>query len=420
MSVVVAGLNHKTMSVSDLESMTVSPARLPKALHDLAGSDHLCEIVVVSTCLRTEIYAEASRFHGAMSDIRNFLSSWSGVPPEGFSDHLYSYFDEAAVAHLFKVAAGLDSAVLGEGEILRQVGEAWEVARAESVAGPVLSILFRYAVEAGKRVRSETAIARGTTSLSHAAVALAAERSGSLAGKTTLLIGTGEMGEAMALALAGAPGRGELLVANRTRGRAADLAGRFGGRPVEWRSLRSALAEADVVLASTGSQQILLEASDLEAVMASRPGRGLLIVDLAVPRDVDPAAGRVSGVTLLDMDDLTSFADRAMDGRRRELPHAQAIIAEEVERYLGTAAQRDVAPLVAALFERGEAVRAAELARFAKRLAGLDPTQVRAVEALTRGIVAKLLHDPTVTVKAGAGTVAGDRLAQAMRQLFGL
>jgi glutamyl-tRNA reductase len=419
-SVVVVGLNHRTTPLPVLEAMTVPPARMSKALHDLVGRDHLTEAVVVSTCLRTEVYAVASRFHGAMSDIRNFLSAWGGIPPENFADQLYAYYDEAAAAHLFKVAAGLDSAVLGESEILGQVGDAWDAARADSGAGPVLSTLFRQALEVGKRVRSETAIARGTTSLSQAAVALAVAELGSLAGKTTVVLGAGEMGEAMAQALASALEDGSLLVVNRTWSRATQLAARCGGRAIEWSALPAALEQADVLLASTGSSELLLTASDLEPVLVSRDGRPLLIVDIAVPRDVDPAVGSLPGVTLFDMDDLTASAAVAMAGRRQEVPRAEAIVVEEVERYLDKAAQRHVAPLVAALHERAEQVRTSELVRFRRRLAALEPAEAAAVEALTRGIVAKLLHEPTVNVKSGAGTPAGEQLAQGLRQLFEL
>jgi glutamyl-tRNA reductase len=403
-----------------LEAMTVPPARMSKALHDLAGRDHLSEAVILSTCLRTEVYAVASRFHGAMGDIRNFLSAWGGMAPEDFGDELYAYHEEAAAAHLFKVAAGLGSTVLGESEILGQVGDAWDAARADSSAGPVLSTLFRQALEVGKRVRSETGIARGTTSLSQAAVALAGARLGSLAGKTTLVLGAGEMGEAMAQALAGALKDGSLLVVNRTWSRATQLAVRCGGRAIEWSALPGALIQADVLLASTGSPEFLLTAGDLEPVLAARGGRPLLIVDIAVPRDVDPAVGALPGVSLLDMDDLTASAAVAMSGRRQEVPRAEAIVAEELERYVDRAAQRHVAPLVAALHERAEQIRTSELARFQRRLATLEPAEASAVEALTRGIVAKLLHEPTVNVKSGAGTPAGEQLAQGLRQLFEL
>jgi glutamyl-tRNA reductase len=400
--------------------MTVPPARLAKALHELRGHENLAEVAVLSTCLRTEVYAVANRYHGAVSDIRNFLSTWSGLPPEDFTNHLYEYHDEMAVAHVFKVASGLDSAVLGEGEVLGQLGDAWEAAHREGTAGAVLSIVFRHAVETGKRVRSETAISRGTTSLSQAAVALAAERLGSLVGVTTLVIGAGEMGEAMAQALAGTLESGTLLVANRTWSRANELAARCGGRAIGWSDLPDALAAADVVLASTGSPGILLTASDLQPIMADRPDQALLIVDIAVPRDIDPGVGEIPGVTLLDMEDLSAFAAKGMDSRRQEIPRAQAIVVEEVTRYDDLVTQRNAAPLVAALHDRAEAIRMAELHRFARRLGRLDDADMRAVEALSRGIVAKLLHDPTVNLKAAAGSPAGEQLAQAVRQLFGL
>jgi glutamyl-tRNA reductase len=400
--------------------MTVAAASLPKALHDLAGCEHLSEVVVVSTCQRTEVYAVAHRYHGAVSDIRNFMAAWSGTPPESFVGDTYEYYDEMAVGHLFKVAAGLDSAVLGEGEILGQLGDAWQVAHAEAAAGPVLSILFRHAQEAGKRVRSETAISRGTTSLSQAAVAFAEAELGTLAGLTTLVMGAGEMGEAMAQALAGSRDAGPLVVVNRTWSKATELAARCGGHAIEWRDLAAGLVQADVLLASTGAPDFLLEMSDLEAVIEARAGRPLLIVDIAVPRDVDPAVGRLPGVTLLDMDDLSAFAARALQSRRLEVPQAEEIVAEEVERYGGLSSQRRVAPLVASLYERGEEIREGEMARFAKRLSDLDDGQARAVEALTRGIVAKMLHEPTVNLKAGVGTPTGDQLAQALRQLFDL
>ena len=420
MSVVVVGLNHRTVPLALLEPMTVPPARLGKALHELSGSDHITEVVVVSTCMRTEIYAVAKRYHNAMNDIRAFIGTWSGLPPEAWSDYAYSFHDEAAVRHLFRVASGLDSAVLGEGEILRQVRSAWEASHAEDADGPTLAALFRLAAETGKRVRAETAIAQGTTSLSQAAVAMASARLGSLAGRTTLLVGAGEMGEAMAQALAAAPAAGPVLVANRTWARATALAARCGGQAVQWAEIPSALEVADVLLTSTGSPDVLIEAADLEPVVAARAERPLLIVDIAVPRDVDPAVGQLPGVTVLDMDDLKRFAEDGMAGRRQEVPAAERIVTEEVDRYLDLATQREVAPVVAALHDRGEELRAAELARLESRLAELDPKARRAVEALSRGIVAKLLHQPTVNLKAAAGTPGGEQLAQALRQLFDL
>lgn len=417
MSVVVVGLNHRTVPLEILERMTVSDGRLPKALHDLCGRDHLAEAVVLSTCMRTEIYAVAGRFHGAMSDVRNFLAEWGGTEPECFSDHLYSFYEDSAVTHLFQVASGIDSAVLGEGEVLGQVRDAWEAAHREQAAGPVLGRLFRHAVEVGKRARSETAIARGTTSLSQAAVAMAAERLRTLSGRTILVLGAGDMGEGMAQALAAVPGV-KVLVVNRTWTKAAALAKRFGGQPVTFGGLPAALEQADLLLTSTGAPGILLEAADLEPVLPARDGRPLLVVDVAVPRDVDPGVGRLPGVTLLNMDDLKAFAEAGVAERRKEIASVNEIIAGEVDRFVETTVQREMAPLVAALRERAEALRTAELERYRVRLKGLDDRQRDAVEALTRGILAKFLHEPTIQLKEAACSPRGDHLAEAIRDLF--
>lgn len=419
MALVVVGLNHRTVPLDLLERMTITGAQLPKALHDLSSRPNLAEAVLLSTCNRTEVYAVAERFHGAYQDIRDVLSDLVFLPPEGFSDHLYTHHGRSAVGHLFSVAAGIDSAVVGESEILGQVRDAWERAAEEGAAGPTLNMAFRQAVEVGKRVRSETAIGRGTTSVSQAAVAMAVERLGSLAGRRILVLGAGEMGEGMAVALA-AVGPAEVMVANRTWERAVALAGRVGGRAVRLSDLPAALADVDLLLTSTGATSIMVEHADLAPAMEGRPDRPLLVVDVAVPRDVDPAVAELPGVTLLDMDDLRRFAEAGMAGRHREVDRVRAIVAEEVERWVEASSARSVAPLVAQLHEQADALRVAELARFRARLDGLDDRQREAVEALTRGLVAKLVHEPTVQLKAAAGSPRGERLADALRELFGL
>ncbi|MBV9665001.1 MAG: glutamyl-tRNA reductase [Actinobacteria bacterium] len=419
MSVIVVGLNHRTVPLEVLERMTVNDAHLPKALHDLTSRSNLSEAVVLSTCMRTEIYAVADKYHGAVQDVRNFLSELGFTAPEEFTDHLYSFHDDAAVTHLFRVASGLDSAVLGEGEVLGQVRHAWEKAREESAAGPVLSALFRHAVEVGKRARAETAIARGTTSVSQAAVEMAARQLGSLEGRSILVLGAGDMGEGIAVALSSSASSSRVLVANRTWTKAVAVANRVGGEAIDFGSLAAALEDVDVVLTTTGSPSVLIEASDVSGVMDSRE-RDLLIVDIAVPRDVDPSVRNLPGVTLLDMDDLRAFAEAGIAGRRGEIAKVEAIIAEEVQRFLDASVAREAAPLVAALRERAEQVRQAELSRLAARLDGLDDRQRQAVEALTRGILNKLLHEPTVRLKDAAGSPRGESLAAALRALFDL
>lgn len=396
--------------------MTVSPSHLPKALQGLKDCDNLSEVVVLSTCNRTEIYAHAERFHGAVQDIRNFLGELALLAPEDFADHLYTFHDAAAVAHLFMVTSGLDSAVLGEGEVLGQVKGAWEASASEGATGPVLNMLFRHAIEAGKRVRNETDIAKHHASVSQAAVSLATERLGTLEGAKVLVLGAGEMGEGMVMCLSRA-GAGEVLVANRTDERAESLASRVGGRAIGLSELPEALSQIDVLLTSTGATSVLVEHADIEPVMASRNGRELLIVDVAVPRDVDPYVGELEGVTLLDMDDLRAFAQIGLDERRREVSSARDLVDEEVARYREVASAREVAPLVTEVREHFESLRIAEVERVGRRL---GPAERDALDALSRSLVAKMLHEPTVRLKDAAGTPRGERLAEALRELFGL
>ena len=418
MSLVVIGLNHHTVPLDLLERMTVSDATLPKALHDLVSREHVSEAVVLSTCNRTEVYAAVEKFHGAYHDIREWFSELAFLPPEEFTDHLYVHYDADAVAHLFQVGAGLDSAVLGEVEILGQVKRAWERAQTEASAGAALNLLFRHAVEVGKRVRTETGISRSITSVSQAAVAMASERLDGLDGQRVLVLGAGEMGQGMVAVLASLD-LADLAVANRTWDRSVELAAECGGRAVRLADLGEALRDCDVLLTSTGAQTLMLEHADLEPVVAARTSP-LLVVDVAVPRDVDPSVADFPEVTLLDMDDLRAFAEAGIDERRGEVASVQQLLDDELERFVGVASAREVAPLIAALRGRADDVRQAELDRFSSRLAGLDPHEREAVEALTAGIVAKLLHDPTVELKDAAGSPRGERLAEALRDLFAL
>ncbi|MDD9368812.1 MAG: glutamyl-tRNA reductase, partial [Acidimicrobiales bacterium] len=309
------------------------------------------------------------------------------------------------------------SAVLGESEIQGQIKLAWERSRDAGAIGSTLNLLLRHALEAGKRARTETGIARNIASVSQAAVAMAGERLDGVAGRSVLVLGAGEMGEGMAVALAGA-GVDEVLVANRTPARAEELAARVGGTAVGLLDVPDRIAEVDLLLTSTGSRVPLLDKADMTEVMAGRSERPLLVVDIAVPRDVDPAVADVDGVTLLDMDDLRRFAASGIAERRREVAAVEAILADELERYLGATSAREVAPMIVALRQRAESVRTAELDRFRARYDDLDPRQLDMVEAVTRGVVAKLLHQPTVVLKDAAGSSRGDRLVAALRELF--
>jgi glutamyl-tRNA reductase len=418
-SLVVVGLNHRTAAVDLLERMTVPPAGLPKALRALAEREHLAEVALLSTCNRTEVYARTTRFHPGVDDARHFLADLAGLDPDALAESLYTYHDDAAVAHLFGVAAGLDSMIIGEAEILGQVREAWRRAEREQTTGPLLSRAFQHAIQVGKRARTETGIGRHAVSVSSAAVALAAERIGSLAGRRVLVLGAGGVGVGMAVALAGA-GVGEIVVANRSAARARELARRVDGRAISLDEVPDALVDADVLLASTGAPGVLIERGDMEAVMSRRDGRALLVVDVAVPRDVDPGVGQVFGITLLDIEALRAFGEQSLEQRRAEIGNVRLIITDELDRFRVERNQREVAPLVAALHDRADEIRAGEMTRRAARLEELDPGARAIVEQVTRAVVNRLLHEPTVRVKDAAGSASGELLADALATLFAL
>ncbi len=400
---------------------------LPKALGMLRDRANLSEAVVLSTCLRTEVYAVVERFHDGVAELQEFFAAIAGTTVDVLADHLITRFDDDVSDHLFSVASGLDSAVLGESEVLGQVRRAWERAQHERASGPVLGTMFRHAVETGKRVRSETAISRGITSLSHGAVALAADRRvGGLAGARILVVGAGEMGDGVLRAIT-THDPVELVVANRTAKRATELVAALPdelssrSRVIGLKALPEALLTADVVFTSVGTTHPIVETPVLAAAVADRsPEDSLLVVDLGVPRNVEPAAASIDGVTLLDMDALRSAVEAALSGRQGEVAHAREIVSDELERYRVAARARGAAPVVSALRSRAEAVRRAELDRYRSKLADLNEEQWEQVEAVTRSTVAKLLHDPTVALKDAAGTPRGERLVEALRALFDL
>lgn len=414
MSVVVVGLNHRSVPLDVLERMAVADDELVKLLGDLTGSPDVTEAVVVSTCNRTELYARVERFHPAYADLRDALGRHSGLGLDEFSEHLYVHHDEDAARHLFSVTCGIDSAVLGESEILGQVRRAFERSRDEGFASTGLSDLFAASFKAGKRVRSGTGIARNVTSVSRAAVAMATERFGSLEGRTICVLGAGEMSEGMTVALRDA-GTREIYICNRTISKAEGLAERVGGVAVALHDLPGLLTDIDVLLTGTGANSLMVSHEQLAEVMQVRSDRQMLIVDIAVPRDVDPAAGDVPGVTLLDMDDLARFAEAGRAERRNEIAAVREVIDAEVERFRSTSLSRQVEPLLAEFRRDVESLRTSEMARVAQQL---DEETSAHVDAATRAVVNKLLHGPMSELRGAAGTARGERLAEALRELF--
>ena len=415
MSIVVIGVNHRTAPLAVLERLAIAPDDVAKSVAGLAQRDTIREVVVLSTCGRTEVYLVAERFHGAYADVTGFLAALAGMPLDELHPHLLALHDDAAATHLFEVTAGLDSFVLGESEILGQVRASWNTAVDSGGVGATLDLLFRHALRTGKRARSETAIGRGTSSISHAAVELATERLGSLAGHRVLVVGAGDMGAGVATSLSKA-GATTITVANRSADRGRTLAAKVAGSVVAFSALDEALGRSDVVITCVAGTEGLITAENL----AKREGGELLIVDIALPRNVDRAVAAIGGVTLLDLDDVSAWAQRGRAARAAEAARVREIIADQLERFLVDSTARQAAPLVARLHDHAEQIRAAELQRYATRLTGLSAEDGDVVEALTKAIVAKLLHQPSVRLRHDAGTPRGERNAAAVGDLFDL
>lgn len=432
MSVVVVGIEHQQAPLELLERVTMGDAELAKTLATLRSWDNVQEAVVLSTCLRTEVYAVVDRFHEAVDEIWALLATRAQMRAEEIQTHTTVRFDDDVAAHLFSVAAGLESAVLGESEVLGQVRRAWERARDERGSGPVLAELFRYAVQGGKRVRSETAIARGTTSFSHAAIELAEDRRrqaglDGLAGTDVVVVGAGELGGGVVQALGKLPvdrRPATVVVANRSPDRARELAAAappaVSVNAVPFDAIGAAVAGADVVFTAVEASSHVLRADVLAGATRRGGGAGVLVVDLGMPRNVDPVASSLEGVTLLDMDDLRSAVARAIDERRVEAGRATEIVSEELVRYRAASRERGAAPVVGALRTRLEEVRASELERHRAQLADLGPAAWDEMDAVTRAVLAKILHEPSVVLRETSGTSRGERLVEALRALFDL
>ncbi len=417
---VVVGLEPERAPLDLLERVAVADEDLGKVLADLRSRPNLVEVVVVSTCLRTEVYAVVERFHDGVADLQGFVAQRAGMPVEAIADHLTIQFDDMVAHHLFEVASGLRSAVLGETEVLGQVRRAGAVAAAERAAGPLLTELFRRAVQAGRRVRTATAIARGSLSLSHVAAELVAEHmGGTAAGRRVVVVGAGEMGMGVAGAL-GSDGA-DVVVANRTTAKGRAAAEAAGGRAVGLGALAAELRQADAAVACSAASLPVLDGELLGAVLADRSGRqALVVVDLGMPRNVDPALRDTDGLVLLDLDEIRARADRAMAGRQAEVDAAQAVIGAEIERFRTDVRERGAAPAVASLRDHVEQLRCQAIDRLRQHHGDLSDEQWEAVDRVTRDALARVLHQPTVALKEAAGTPRGERLVEAVRALFDL
>jgi glutamyl-tRNA reductase len=419
---VVVGLNHKTAPVDLLERLAISDEMLPKALHQLTTYEHVLEGAILSTCNRLEVYAVATKFHGGAQDLRNFIAEFCHAAPEEFADHLYTYHDDAALRQLFRVAAGIDSLIIGESEILGQVRRALQTATEEGAAKRVIGAAFTRALRVGRRVRAETAIGRNPASISSAAVELAktAFPSRSLRDKIVAIVGAGKMGRLAARALADA-GVDDVSVTNRTAERAKALADLVGGQPRGLEDLERTVASSDILICSTTAPTMVIDRPLVENALRVRTTNDpLIIVDISVPRDVDPAVGELPGVTLWDIDDLRAVVRSTVDGRSAEVERADAVIESESAGFLDWQRAASIGPAVAALLEKANSIRRSELDRASGSLKELTADQHEAVDRVTRRIVAKLLHTPVNRSKELADSNQGQQYLDALRVLFDL
>ncbi len=405
MNLSLVGTSHKLAPVEVRERVALDGARASALARDLSTGGR--EAVVLSTCNRTELYVVGA-------DEAEVTAALEGLAAGPLGPYLYRLTDEAAALHLFRVAAGLDSMVPGEGEILGQVRAAYEA----GACGPVLDRLFRGALHAGRKARVETAIGESPSSVSAAAAALAQQVFGELDGRRVLIVGAGKVGELAARNLL-SRGAEVAFVANRSADRAAELARRLGSEPLPLEAVGDELARADVVVSSTSAPGFVLTRAQVEEGVRGRRGAPLFLIDLAVPRDVEPSVGELEGCFLYDIDDLEAVVAESLAGRRREAERAETIVAAEAVRFREWQASLDVVPAIASLREHAEAIRTAELAKAEARLGGLSESERRTVESLTSQIVNKLLHGPIVRAKEAAA-LEGVGYADALRHLFGL
>jgi glutamyl-tRNA reductase len=412
------GASHKTAPVEVRERLALPEPRVGDFLRDLRGAADVHEAVAVSTCNRTELYLVVGDAVEAESRTLSMLARQAGIRPTGLATAIYSHHNCDAARHLYMVTAGLDSMVVGEAEIQGQVKRAYERALALETTGPLTNRLFTAALATGKRVRTETAIGERQLSLPGVAVALAREQLGEIAGRKVVMIGTGETGELAARALADV-GTSAVFVANRRRDRALSLARRYGGSTLSFDELPEALLEADIVVAATASPHLLLEVDDIGEVMRERGGRPMLLIDLAVPRDIDSACAQLPGVSLADIDDLQAVADRNRRVRQAQARKAEGIIEQEIQQFAAWLGSLEVLPTVAALRSHATEIAEQVVRENATKWETASDRDLERVDAVARAIVNRLLHEPTLQMREMRDGRVHARMAL-VRDLFGL
>jgi glutamyl-tRNA reductase len=418
MHILVVGLNHKTAPVELREQLSFSEDRLSLALRALHDMKSVLECVIVSTCNRMELYVVCDQLHTGRYYAKSFLETWFRIPREKFVGHLYVKADREAVEHLFRVVCGLDSLVIGETQILGQVKDAFFAAQAAKVTGTIFNMLFKQAVTFGKRVHSETEIGQNAVSVSYAAVELGRKMFDTFDGKTVLLIGAGKMSELTAKHFH-AVGADRVLVVNRTLARAQELAARFNGEAWPWERLSDALREADIVVSSTGARQPVLTRETVAPAVRGRRSP-LFLIDIAVPRDIDPAVHELDQVFLYDIDDLQGIVDANLALRELEAKKVEEWIRLEVQEFREWVDTLGVVPLITALREKVLAIQEEAVVRIERKLPELTEQEKRVIRKHTRGMVNQLLHDPIVRIKELATTPKKEAAQEMFVYLFAL
>jgi glutamyl-tRNA reductase len=417
MRLLLTGLSHKTAPVNLREKFAIPEATLPRALQNLQKLG-ASEAIVLSTCNRVEFALSVPDDVEPISIIDRFLNEWQGST-SAYDGHLYKLESREAIQHLFRVAASLDSMVVGEPQILGQLKAAYAAAKSEGTVGGLLETVMTRAFNVAKRVRSETGIGHMAVSVSYAAVELARTIFGSLKGQTVMIVGSGKMGELAAKHLRRS-GASRILVTNRTSERAEEMARLFEGRAVEYTQFHSVLHEVDIVITSSGAPHYIITRDDMQKVITRRKHRPMFLIDIAVPRNIDPAVNEIEGVFLKDVDDLEGVVDANLQERSRQAELAEKIVRHEVDQMIARLRIEEVTPTIVSLQGQLEEIRAAEVLRTLRRMPGLTPEQQQQIEIMTKSIVNKIAHGPISELRRNAGQPEGGPVIEAIRRVFHL
>lgn len=415
----VTGLNHRTAPVEIRERLAFDLASLPDALKYLRGANGVHESLILSTCNRVEIVVATDEKENANDRVAGFLEHAKPGHRLDFARHLYHFEDRDAIRHLFRVASSLDSMVVGEPQILGQLKEAWSLAKEQGVLGQYLDTVLTRAFNVAKRVRTETTIGESAVSVSFAAVELAREIFGSLKGCGVLLIGAGKMSELAARHLHRS-GANRIFVTNRTRARSEEMAALFNGTIIDYAAFQSAMPDIDIVIASSGAPHYILTEEQMRQIRAKRKGRPIFLIDIAVPRNIEPSVNTLENVFLYDIDDLGRVVEQNRKGRDAEAAAAEVIIAEEVDKLVARLKEREAVPVIVALQQHLESMRQAEVQRLRGKLGPLSPQQEEAIEALTKALMAKVAHGPITEIRRNATRDEGWQTIEDIRRMFKL